>query len=325
MLINNFIIKNGYKDKISVLTVDELTLFPALYKDTNLNILYKISNMIGNEVDMDKIFNKTYLRGTLISNNLYIEEYHNFLPVKIVVRNYLGNYTIETKDNVYNLNSNIITNWLNDPLVYKKDLSNDFSLFINLVNKIKRKGKYYQFSLPSKYLLDLISEDDLKKLDVDKDNFRYIYMYIPKTLLSVVNNLNNISYLISTEAYEDTWVYLISLLQILNININNVKSHIVRKFLTYIKREMDNIYGTNQEHFTRLIASYISRVWTDELKEALLTEYPNIILPDINDKTYFKKVICMFKKDNLVVNNNVGELKYILDTIKLKLRNINGL
>jgi len=333
---NAHIFKYVYYNTLTVTSIDGALILPPV-TDNNmfLNLTKKMLLTIQSDnpaltdhslLELEEYKYLDYPNSTVLSP--IAKELFNLIPVIVSMRIYNGKYFIQTKTK-----EREITFMEYEAIKINKLTTVKFITGGNFIlendDRFYREGLHYNFSIQAFEAMKLgITISEIDELDIDTNNYKYIHVNLPEPLYGLPGFIHNSYTIPSLETFKSRWLNIHAIELILNRDINNVKSHIVRKFIMDIKTNtiiLDDGDYNNYDNI-ELVFNYLSRVWTDELRYRVNEEFPGMITNDFLSIVDFKRFVTLCKVTDplelISIPDTVSYSKdkeYILNTIFEKL------
>jgi hypothetical protein len=226
-----------------------------------------------------------------------ITDMFSLIPVTVGIRIYNGTYHIQTKTVDRVISKNIYDMLLSDNLTIVNKVSGDNHVLED-TDRFFLEGLHYNLTVRSGLLLNIgITIEEIKALDIDFINYKIIYLSLPEPLYGLPGLLPGSHVVESLETFKSRWLNMSILDLIMNTDINNVKSHIVRKFIMDIKTNKAMLDGDSYDNYdtVKLVLNYLERTWTDELKYKVREEFPTILTTELLTNVEFKRFTILHK------------------------------
>jgi len=336
---NRDIFRFTYYKTLTVTTLKEALLFPVVPSDTDvqnlinkLNIITKSNNPALEDLSLLKDKSYKYLEYPvpLLYIGQEVKDLLNLIPVKIEIRTKDDIRHLQTKQSDRVISEELYTAMKDDPLTIVRQLDKS-NYVLRDYDKFYRDGVYEEFTVTLGYLVNLdIPNEELLELDVNYDDYLYINVDLPEPLYGTHTFIPRTKVL-QGSAYEDKeWCPMGLLEDILNIDINDIKSHIVRKFVYDVKKSVIDMYEDDFDTYGshKVIIDYINRTWTDDLRYKLEEEFPDIISFNTDGLTKYKRFTLLYRKieddTNITIPDDVRYSKdknYVLKVLCDKINN----
>ena len=239
-----------------------------------------------------------YPNSGLLSLSPTMVDIFNLIPVIVEVRVFNNKYHIQTKTKDIVISKKTYNKIINDGLSITERLSGENSILYKH-DKYYREGVYHRVSVRAGLLYkECLTIEDLLDLNLDLTNYEYIHLNLPETLYSIPSFINNTMLIKGLYEIPHSWIPVGFIDDIVNADINNVKSHIIRKFIYDIQTTAVYFFTEKSDNFNNinLLINYLERVWTDGLRHVLNKEFPDITTNDFIISRKFKKFTLLRKK-----------------------------
>lgn len=318
-LRDNVINVNIHNILITYHNLDNLSKYDIIIK--RLNNVFNVSNA-----------NALNVIGSIKEKNEELMNFLNYIPVKYRLRSHRGRHYLQFKGKEYSITNEQFDKILNHQHTIVRKVDTSYSLIYK--NKTTfRVSDYKDISSIAYLLINVIPTKVLFELELNEYDYTYSFLLIPTELKSINNNLKNRTMFIVGTGYTDKWLDISNFRHLLLLDIDEVTSPFLKKFIfdislfmkqNNITREMvvdnklDNISRYNLLVF---LQNYISREWNNNL---IFIKDKNIDMDEIlnlNETTIVKGIVFhtedrLQKKRSDETEDFYRDINYILSRIK---------
>ena len=337
---NTNIFKYSYYNSLTVTDIRDSLLFPpADDKLDFLNITKKLNLTIRSTnpalLDSSLLGKKGYEFLNYDINNILsdgVEEFYKLIPVIVGIRLYAGKYYIQSKTVEREILLKEYEFLRDSELVNIEFVNGKNYILLEDGTRFYSEGTHFNFSIQAYDALRLgITIEEVNNLNIDYYNYAFIHVSLPETLYNLPSFIPNSFCMGSLETFKSRWLNMSALDLILNKDINDIKSHIVRKFVMDIKTNtimLDDDDYDNTDN-VKLVLDYLNRAWADELKYRVNEEFNGIVSSDFLSIINFKRFVILHRVTKPLKHINIPDTviysmdkNYILDTIFDKINEI---